>query len=279
MQSKCKNEECPITLDAISTLSPKNIIMGSDGVCYNKDALKIHFATSIKNREKRIGQSISIEDRLRYPNGQPCSLKDISDIGLNYKKLIRPYYTKEELDRAINDASADMANNMYDRVYTMLIRFGLNRGYAREYAESDERIVYHHVIEEGDFTTEYEDILFNHTRDGFITTECEIMQSNVYRSAREMRLDDRISRGIASEAYKELENFMITNDKLTDQDKSTIFENAIKKMEEIVKPPAKPKSWFGFGGKRGVTRSKRVRVVGSPLRRSTKRGSTKRRKN
>jgi hypothetical protein len=275
MQSKCKNEECPITLDAISTLSPKNIIMGSDGVCYNKDALKIHFTTSIKNREKRIGQSISIEDRLRYPNGQPCSLKDISDIGLNYKKLIRPYYTKEELDRAINDASADMANNMYDRVYTMLIRFGLDRSYAREYAESDERIVYHHAIEEGDFTTEYEDILFNHTRDGFITTECEIMQSNVYRSAREMRLDDRISRGIAGEAYKELENFMITNDKLTDQDKSTIFENAIKKMEEIVKPAAKPKSWFGFGGRKS-RKSVRVRRTARFVRKSVR---TNRRKN
>jgi len=277
MQSNCKNEECPITLDVISTLSPKNIVIGSDGVCYNKDALKIHFTTSIKNREKRIGDSISNEDTLRYPNGQPVSLKDISDIGLNYKKLIRRYYdTKVKLDRAMRDASVDIADNMYRRVYNMLIKFGLDYHAAIEYAESDQFNVYHHAIEEGDFTTEYEDILFNYTRDDFISMVCNQMQTRVYYTGLRMRLDENNSRIIARDASEELEALMRNNNKLTDEDETKIFEGAIKKMEKILNPPAKERSlwsWVSGRGRPGLRKSRRV----APKRRSTKIRATKRR--
>jgi hypothetical protein len=81
-RSKCNNDICPISLIKIANINKKNIVLLSDGQCYNKSHIRRFLIDGI-NKGK------NIEDgTLLSPMRSPITRLDFNRTRLNYNKLL-----------------------------------------------------------------------------------------------------------------------------------------------------------------------------------------------
>jgi len=91
-RSKCNNQVCPISLVKIANINKKNIVLLSDGQCYNKGHIRRFLIERIKKGK-------NIEDgTLLSPMRSPITRLDFNRTGLNYNKLLEKYNEAPEED-------------------------------------------------------------------------------------------------------------------------------------------------------------------------------------